>query len=86
MSGLNTGTTEAVMTDTFVTPSENEIWVVMERGMEDDQDQFSASQKHLRSQAARVRHASPTAVKHQSSADAKLLRILEVKGLQALLI
>ena len=46
MSGVNTGTTEAVMIDTFVTPSENEIWVVMEPGMEGDQDQFSASHKH----------------------------------------
>ena len=46
MSGVNTGTTEAVMIDTFITPSENEIWVVMEPGMQGDQDQFSASHKH----------------------------------------
>ena len=46
MSGVNTGATEAVMIDTFITPSENEIWVVMEPGMEGDQNQFSASHKH----------------------------------------
>lgn len=46
MSGANTGTAEAVMIDTFMAPSEKEIWVVMEAGMEDGQDQFSGAHKH----------------------------------------
>lgn len=46
MSGVNTGSTEAVMIDTFITPSANEIWIVMEPGMESGQDQFSATHQH----------------------------------------
>ena len=46
MAGVNTGNGDAVMFDTFVAPSEREIWTLVETGFQGDQDQFSGAAGH----------------------------------------
>lgn len=43
MAGVNTGVGDALMFDTFVAPSEQAIWSVVEPGLQDEQDQFSGA-------------------------------------------
>lgn len=43
MAGVNTGRGNALMFDTFVAPSEQAIWTVVEPGLQDEQDQFSGA-------------------------------------------
>ena len=40
MSAINTGTTASTFIDTFVVPKGEQVWVVVEPGMQDSQDQF----------------------------------------------
>ena len=43
MAGVNTGSGDALMFDTFVAPNEREIWTVVERGLQAEEDQFSGA-------------------------------------------
>ena len=40
MSGVNSADTPTIMIDTFVVPRGEQVWIVVEPGMEDAQDQF----------------------------------------------
>lgn len=40
MSGVNSADTPTIMIDTFVVPKGEQVWIVVEPGMEDAQDQF----------------------------------------------
>lgn len=40
MTGVNTAGSATIMMDTFVVPMGNPVWIVVEPGMEDSQDQF----------------------------------------------
>jgi quercetin dioxygenase-like cupin family protein len=40
MSGVNSAKTPTIMIDTFVVPKGEQVWIVVEPGMEDSQDQF----------------------------------------------
>jgi len=40
MSGVNTSKSATIMIDTFVVPKGEQVWIVVEPGMEDSQDQF----------------------------------------------
>jgi hypothetical protein len=43
MAGVNTGSTDAIMFDTFIAPNEAAIWSVVEPGLQNEQDQFSGA-------------------------------------------
>ena len=50
MSGVNSAKTTTIMIDTFVVPKGEQVWIVVEHGMEDSQDQFDklfGTQKHV---------------------------------------
>jgi quercetin dioxygenase-like cupin family protein len=40
MSGVNSADSVTIMIDTFVVPRGEQVWIVVEPGMEDAQDQF----------------------------------------------
>lgn len=40
MSGVNSASTPTIMIDTFVVPAGEQVWIVVEPGMEDAQNQF----------------------------------------------
>ncbi len=40
MSAINTGSTASTFIDTFVVPAGEQVWLVVEPGLEDSQDQF----------------------------------------------
>ena len=40
MSGVNSADTRTIMIDTFVVPAGDQVWIVVEPGMEDAQNQF----------------------------------------------
>jgi hypothetical protein len=40
MSGVNSADSRTIMIDTFVVPKGEQVWIVVEPGMQDAQDQF----------------------------------------------
>jgi hypothetical protein len=40
MSGVNSSDSRTIMIDTFVVPKGEQVWIVVEPGMKDAQDQF----------------------------------------------
>ena len=43
MSGVNSATSRTIMIDTFVVPKGEQVWIVVEPGMEDAQNQFDST-------------------------------------------
>lgn len=46
MSAVNSGNTDAILFDTFVMPKDERIWIVVEPGLQDQQDQFDTLWDH----------------------------------------